>query len=77
MGKKLIKIDCNCREKELFDFESNELMSEVLRRGLLGYSNVNIITIDLFTRFSKVITVAELQELETIILNLETKYKLL
>jgi len=77
MRKKLIKIDCDCREKELCDFESNELMSEVLRRGLLGYSNVNIITIDLFTRFSKVITVADLQELETIILNLETKYKLL
>jgi hypothetical protein len=39
-------------------------------------ANVNIISIDLFTRFSRVITKAENQELETIISELEKKYNL-
>jgi hypothetical protein len=37
---------------------------------------VNIISIDLFTRFSRLITVADNQELETIIWDLEKKYNI-
>jgi hypothetical protein len=68
--------DCDCDEKDILDFEDNEIMVELSRRKLLGYANLNIISLDLFSRFSKVITVANNQELETIILNLEKKYNL-
>jgi len=68
--------DCDCEEKDVSDFEDDELMAELSRRNLLGYANVNIISIDLFTRFSRVITVADSQELETIISELEKKYRL-
>jgi len=68
--------DCDCQDKDVSDFEDNELMAELSRRNLLGYANVNIISIDLFTRFSRVITKADNQELETIISELEKKYNL-
>jgi hypothetical protein len=68
--------DCDCDEKDVSDFEDDEIMSELQRRKLFGYTNVNIITVDLFTRFSRIITVADNQELETIILDLEKKYNL-
>ena len=68
--------DCDCHDKDASDFEDDELMTELSRRNLLGYANVNIISIDLFTRFSRVITVADNQELETIISELEKKYNL-
>ncbi len=66
--------DCDCQDKDVSDFEDDELIAELSRRNLLGYANVNIISIDLFTRFSRVITVADNQELETIISELEKKY---
>jgi len=69
--------DCDkCKEKDVSDFEDGELMAEVTSRNLFGYTNVNIITLDLFTRFSRVITVADNQYLEAVISELETKYKL-
>ena len=68
--------DCDCDDKDIQDFEDDEIMAELIRRNLLGYVNVNIISIDLFTRFSRVITVADNQELETIISELEKKYNL-
>lgn len=68
--------DCDCQDKDVSDFEDDELMAELSRRNLLGYANVNIISIDLFTRFSRVITKADNQELETIISELEKKYNL-
>jgi glucan phosphorylase len=68
--------DCDCQDKDVSDFEDEELMAELSRRNLLGYANVNIISIDLFTRFSRVITKADNQELETIISELEKKYNL-
>jgi hypothetical protein len=68
--------DCDCDDKDVSDFEDDELMAELSRRNLLGYANVNIISIDLFTRFSRIITVAPFQELETIISELEKKYNL-
>ena len=68
--------DCDCKDKDISDFEDEELMAELLGRNLLGYANADIISIDLFTRFSRVITKANNQELETIISELETKYKL-
>jgi hypothetical protein len=68
--------ECDCDDKDVSDYEDDELMSELSRRNLLGYANVNIISIDLFTRFSRVITVASNQELETIILELEKKHNL-
>ena len=68
--------DCDCHDKDVSDFEDDELMAELSRRNLLGYTNVNIISIDLFTRFSRVITVAENQELEVIVSELEKKYNL-
>jgi hypothetical protein len=69
--------DCNCDDKDISDFEDLELMAELSSRNLFGYTNVNIISIDLFTRFSRVITVADNQDLETIISELEKKYKLM
>ena len=68
--------DCDCDDKDVQDFEDNELITELSRRKLLGYDSLNIISIDLSTRFSRVITVANNQELETIILELEKKYNL-
>lgn len=68
--------DCDCSDTDISDFKNDELMTELSRRSLLGYTNVNIISIDLFTRFSRVITVAPFQELETIISELEKKYRL-
>lgn len=68
--------DCDCDDKDVSDFEDEELMAELVRRNILGYINVNIISIDLFTRFSRVITIADNQELETIISELEKKYNL-
>jgi hypothetical protein len=68
--------DCDCHDKDVSDFEDDELMAELSGRNLLGYANVNIISIDLFTRFSRVITVADNQELETIISELEKKHNL-
>jgi hypothetical protein len=68
--------DCDCEDKDVSDFEDDELMSELSRRNLLGYANINIISIDLFTRFSRVITTVNNQDLETIISDLETKYNL-
>jgi hypothetical protein len=68
--------DCDCDDKDVQDFEDNELITELSRRKLLGYDSLNIISIDLFTRFSRVITVADNQELETIISELEKKYNL-
>jgi hypothetical protein len=68
--------DCGCKDKDVSDFEDDELIAELSRRNLLGYANVNIISIDLFTRFSRVITKADNQELETIISELEKKYNL-
>jgi len=68
--------DCDCEDKDISNFEDDELMAELSGRNLLGYANVNIISIDLFTRFSRVITVADNQELETIISQLEKKHNL-
>lgn len=68
--------DCDCENKDVSDFEDDEIMSELQRRKLFGYTNVNIITVDLFTRFSRIITVADNKDLETIILDLEKKYNL-
>jgi hypothetical protein len=68
--------DCDCDDKDVSDFEDDELMAELSRRNLLGYANVNIISIDLFTRFSRVIAKADNQELETIISELEKKHNL-
>ena len=68
--------DCDCEDKDISDFEDDELMAELSSRKLFGYSNVNIISIDLFTRFSRLITVAHNQELEAIISELEKKYNL-
>ena len=68
--------DCDCDEKDVSDFEDVELMAELSSRNLFGYTNINIISIDLFTRFSRVITVADNQELETIISELEKKHNL-
>jgi hypothetical protein len=68
--------DCDCDEKDICDYEDDEIMTELSRRKLFGYTNVNIISVDLFTRFSRLITVANNQELEKIILELETKHNL-
>jgi hypothetical protein len=68
--------DCDCDDKDVSDFEDEELMAELSSRNLFGYTNVNIISIDLFTRFSRVITVGDNNELEIIISELEKKYNL-
>lgn len=68
--------DCDCKEKDISDFEDNEIMAELSSRKILGQTNTNIITIDLFTRFSKVLNFADTQELDKIITELELKYKL-
>lgn len=68
--------DCDCEDKGVSDFEDNELMAELSSRNLFGYTNVNIISIDHFTRLSRLITVADNRELEIIISDLEKKYNL-
>ena len=68
--------DCDCEEKDISDFEDNEIVAELVSRNILGQTNANIITIDLFTRFSKVLNFADAQELDSIITELELKYKL-
>lgn len=68
--------DCDCEDKGVSDFEDNELMAELSSRNLFGYTNINIISIDQFTRLSRLITVADNRELEMIISDLEKKYNL-
>ena len=68
--------ECDCDEKDIIDFEDNELMNEVSRRKLLGFADVNIVTIDLFERFSRVLGVANVQELEATVSELERKHNL-
>lgn len=68
--------ECDCEETDIMDFEDNELMNEVSRRKLLGFADVNIVTIDLFERFSRVLGVANVQELEATVSELERKHNL-
>ena len=69
------KEECNCND--ISDYEDFELISELARRNVFGYSKTDIITIDLFERFSSVLTKAvDNQEIEDIITNLEIKYNL-
>ncbi len=68
--------DCDCDETDISDFEDAELMAEMSSRNLLGFTNVSIVSIDLFTRFSRVITIGNNAELESIISDLEKKYNL-
>jgi len=69
--------DCNCDdEKDISDFEDNELLAEIAIRNNLGYANVNIVTIDLFDRFTRLVGVADNLELENIIIELEKKHNL-
>jgi hypothetical protein len=68
--------DCDCEETDISDFEDAELMAEMSSRNLLGFTNVSIVSIDLFTRFSRIITFGNNAELETIISDLEKKYNL-
>jgi hypothetical protein len=68
--------DCDCDETDISDFEDAELMAEMSSRNLLGFTNVSIVSIDLFTRFSRIITFGNNAELESIITDLEKKYNL-
>lgn len=68
--------DCDCDETDISDFEDSELIAELSSRNLFGFTNVSIVSIDLFTRFSRVITIGNNAELETIISDLEKKYNL-
>ena len=68
--------DCDCEETDISDFEDAELMAEMSSRNLLGFNNVSIVSIDLFTRFSRIITFGNNAELESIITDLEKKYNL-
>ena len=68
--------ECDCDETDIMDFEDNQLMNEVSRRKLLGFADVNIVTIDLFERFSRVLGVANVQELEATVSELERKHSL-
>lgn len=68
--------DCDCHEKDLEDFEDDEILSELAKRNYLGYANMNIITINLFERLSRIIGVADNLELENIISELEKKHNL-
>ena len=70
------KYKCVCDDKQIGDFEDNEIMAELTNRNLLGYTDVNSFTLDLFNRFSRLINFADHQELDTVIKELETKYKL-
>jgi hypothetical protein len=68
--------DCDCEEKDISDFEDDELFSELAKRNHLGYGNTNIITINIFERLSRIIGVADNLELEKIISELEQKHNL-
>ena len=68
--------DCDCDETDLSDFDDSELIAELSSRKLLGFTNVSIVSIDLFTRFSRIITFGNNAELESIITDLEKKYNL-
>ena len=68
--------DCDCEDKTILDYEDNELVSELARRNLFGYDRINIISIDLFTRFSRIMTIVSSQELESVITELENKHNL-
>ena len=68
--------DCDCHEKDLEDFEDDEIILELAKRNYLGYANMNIITINLFERLSRIIGVADNLELENIISELEKKHNL-
>ena len=68
--------DCDCEDKTIFDFEDNDLVSELVRRNFFGYDSLNIVSIDLFTRFSRIMTVVSSQELESVITELENKHNL-
>jgi hypothetical protein len=69
--------DCDCDDKkDISDFEDDELLAEIAIRNNLGYANLNIVTIDLFDRFTRLIGVADNLELENIIIELEKKHNL-
>lgn len=68
--------DCDCEDLNISDLDDEELLVELSSRKLLGFKNLNIINVDLFTRFSKIITVANPLDLENIIVELEKKYNL-
>lgn len=68
--------DCDCDKTDISDFDDTELMAELSSRNLFGYKNVNIINIDLLTRFSKILTFGNNAELESVITDLEKKYNL-
>lgn len=68
--------DCDCEETDISDFEDDEILSELAKRNYLGYANMNIITINLFERLSRIIGVADNLELENIISELEKKHNL-
>lgn len=68
--------DCDCKETDISDFEDDEILSEIANRNYLGYANMNIITINLFERLSRIIGVADNLELENIISELEKKHNL-
>lgn len=68
--------DCDCKDNDISDYDDSELMAELSSRNLFGFTNVSIVSIDLFTRFSRIITFADNQELEPIISELEKKYNL-
>lgn len=68
--------DCDCEETDISDFEDDEILSELANRNYLGYANMNIITINLFERLSRIIGVADNLELENIISELEKKHNL-
>jgi hypothetical protein len=68
--------DCDCDKTDISDFDDTELMAELSSRNLFGYKNVNIINIDLLTRFFKILTFGNNAELESVITDLEKKYNL-
>jgi hypothetical protein len=63
-------------EKDISDFEDDELFSELAKRNHLGYGNMNIINTNIFERLSRIIGVADNLELEKIISELEKKHNL-
>jgi hypothetical protein len=68
--------DCDCKKKDISDFEDDELFSELAKRNHLGYGNMNIINTNIFERLSRIIGVADNLELENIISELEKKHNL-
>ena len=63
--------DCDC--KDISDFEDNELMAEISSRNFFGYANSNIISVDLFTRISRIINFASNQDLEVKVILIKCK----